>query len=160
MGSGKTTVGRRLAERLGRAWVDTDDVVERRAGRSIASIFAEDGEPVFRAREAAAVRSVLAGEPLVVSLGGGAVTTAAVREVLAGHVVVWLRARPTTLLDRLDAAEIAARPLLADDPLGALERLADQREPYHREVADLTVDVDDRNPDDVIDALVELVGAP
>jgi shikimate kinase len=156
MGAGKSTVARLLSERTGYAAVDTDDVVEERAGRPITEIFAEEGEAGFRRLEAQVVCDLLGDRDheRVLSLGGGAVTSEPVRDALVGHRVVWLRVEPRTLIGRLDPDEVAGRPLLAGDPIATLTRLDREREPYHRAVATLTIDVDDLDPDEVADAIV------
>ncbi|MGH9107813.1 MAG: shikimate kinase [Acidimicrobiales bacterium] len=113
MGSGKSTVGGLLAAELGWEAVDTDELVERGAGMSVAEMFAHHGEELFRQAEAVAVQGVgkLSG-PTVVSVGGGAVSKRSNRDAMrALGTVVWLRARPDTLLARLGAGE--GRPLLS-----------------------------------------------
>ncbi|MEO1062601.1 MAG: shikimate kinase [Actinomycetota bacterium] len=154
MGAGKTTVARLLSDRTGRERLDTDDVIEQRAGRPIPAIFAEDGEAGFRRLEAEVVCELLAADDRILSLGGGAVTSEPVRDALAGHRVVWLRVEPQTLIGRLDPDEVAGRPLLAGDPIATLTRLDREREPYHRSVATLTIDVDDLDPGQVADAIL------
>ena len=158
MGTGKTTVGRIVAERLGRRLVDSDEQVEARTGRTVRQIFETDGEATFRREEAAALREALgAPEPCVVAAAGGVVLDPANRRLLreGGDTVVWLRARPETLVTRVADGE--HRPLLADDPRGALERLDAERRALYAEVADATVDVDGRSVDavaaDVLDAV-------
>src|SRR5580693_280232 len=89
-GSGKSTIGRRLAKALGVSLLDTDVAIEQQAGRTIADIFATDGEQEFRRIEEGVVRAALAGHDGVVSLGGGAVTSPGVCEALAGHTVIYL----------------------------------------------------------------------
>lgn len=159
MGAGKSTVGRALAARLGRAFVDTDEEVERASGRAIAEIFAGEGEAAFRARELAAVEACR-GRGAVVALGGGAVTQAEVRQRLRGcGTAVYLRARPETLLARVgDASE---RPLLAG--LGAEQRLARlrellaQRESAYEQAA-LRVDVDAAGVDELVERIAAELG--
>jgi shikimate kinase len=142
MGSGKSTVGKRLASVLDVAFVDCDAEVERRAGRTVAEIFAADGEPAFRRTEAAVVAElVAAGHPTVIATGGGAVLDAGTRALLGDRAsVVWLRASPGMLAHRIAAD--GTRPLLADDPDQALRRLVAERDPLYLEVADHIVDVD------------------
>jgi shikimate kinase len=115
----------------------------------VAEIFARDGEAIFRAAESQAIADLeQAEEPLVVSVGGGAVVSEANRGALqAAGAVVWLRARPTTLAARVGTG--ASRPLLARsglEPQAALERLAREREACYRDAADFTIDVDDISP--------------
>jgi shikimate kinase / 3-dehydroquinate synthase len=153
-GSGKSAVGSALARRLGWRHVDTDELIAGRAGRSITEIFESEGEAGFRAREVAALRDALDDErPSVLSCGGGlAAQPEAGRLLFAGAWVVWLDAADTVLLRRLGAA--ADRPLLRDDPGGSLHRLrAERAAAYGR--ANLRVDVDDWDVDEVVDAVVD-----
>jgi shikimate kinase len=120
MGAGKSAVGRELAHRLGWPFLDTDREIETRRGVAIAEIFAQEGEEAFRALEREVVRD-LAGRPVVVALGGGALTRPELRRAVAEvGTLVWLRARPETLLSRVGAGD--ERPLLAG--LDGAERLA------------------------------------
>lgn len=143
MGAGKTTVGRECGRRLGRAFVDTDAEIERVAGRTVAEIFAAEGEVGFRTRERAAISEVCAtSEPLVVACGGGAVVDEANRTVLrSAGTVIWLRATGATLAARVGSG--TGRPLLVDDPAAVLARLAVEREPAYTAAAHGVVDVDD-----------------
>ena len=162
MGAGKSTVGRELASRLGRRFVDTDADIERAAGCSVAEIFASEGEGGFRGREREAVEA-LRGSGAVVALGGGAVTQPEVRAALAGcGVTVYLRAAPETLLARVRDAE--ARPLLAGlGPAERLERvraLLAEREAAYTSAA-LCIDTDSLGPDELAEAiLARLAGGP
>ena len=160
MGAGKSTVGARCAERLGRAFVDVDDVVEVNAGRPVAEIFATDGEPVFRALERAAVADVCASPaPLVIACGGGAMGDADNRRHVRSHgCVIWLTADPDTLAARVGAGTARTqRPLLAGDaaPAVTLERLASVRAPAYEAAAHATVDTASRTIDEVADAVLE-----
>ena len=143
MGSGKTTVGRLLAERLGWRHLDSDEQVGRDTGQTVPEIFAQRGEPAFRAAEARALAAAAVMDtPTVVSVAGGAVLDPDNRHVLQHNgVVVWLRARVDTLARRV--GDGAGRPLLGDDPAAALRHLYAQRRPVYQELAQVVVDVDD-----------------
>ena len=142
MGSGKTTVGKKVAKLLGRPFVDADVELERRSGRSVADWFAEEGEVAFRAAEAELVADVLDDdEPVVFATGGGAVTSPATRERLAGDdvAVVYLHGEPGFLASRAKAKP--HRPLLAGDPVEVLGAMYEARDPWYREVADVVIEV-------------------
>ena len=136
-GAGKSKVGHLLAERLCVDHIDTDALVVEREGRPIADIFATDGEAAFRVMETEAVADALTHDA-VVSLGGGAAATPAVRELLSGHTVVYIDAPHEELVRR--TASKTHRPLLADDPSGTLARLRTEREPHYRSVATIVVE--------------------
>jgi shikimate kinase len=160
MGAGKSTVGARCAARLGRAFVDVDDVVEVHTGRAVAEIFAADGETAFRALERAALADVCASPaPLVIACGGGAMGDADNRRaVRARGCVIWLTADADTLAARVGSGtDRAQRPLLAGDaaPAATLERLALVRAPAYEAAAHATVDTAGRTIDDVATAVVE-----
>lgn len=149
-GSGKSTVGAMLADRLGLSFTDVDVVIAERAGKSIADLFTVDGEPAFRALERATTLEVMAGGG-VVSLGGGAVTSAEIRARLVGHQVVWLQVNATSATHRIGMNE--SRPLLLGNVRGQLIRLMNERAVLYREVATITVPTDDHD----VDAVVELI---
>lgn len=153
MGSGKTTVGRILADALGCPFLDLDDLIVKKAGKSIPDIFAQDGEPAFRQLEARLLRQTVEkyGESTaVLSLGGGAVTTPASATLVHEKTVcIYLRATLDTLLSRL-AGESAGRPL-ADASLA--ERLA-AREPLYEKTAHVVIDTDGLSPEDVSDEII------
>lgn len=162
MASGKTTIGQALAARLGRRFADSDAMIEARTGRTVAEIFEHEGEPAFRALETEVLREALhAPEPTVVAAAGGVVQSEVNRRLLrgAGVPVVWLRADPSTLAARVEAAGQTHRPLLADDPAGVLARLADARAAWYGEVATTVVDVDGRPVADIVDDVLAGVGA-
>ncbi len=149
MGSGKTTVGRLCARALDRPFVDLDDRVERRSGRTVGAVFAEEGEEAFRRLESEALGEVASSPvPSVVACGGGVVLDAANRGLLrAAGVVVWLRAPAELLAGRVGLGE--GRPLLAASPGGVegeLDRLGAEREPAYRDASHSVVDASSPDP--------------
>ena len=137
-GSGKTTLGRVLADRLGWTFVDTDDVAQARLGVPIATLFAAGREPEFRAAEAAVVREALAADRAVVATGGGAVLAPATREALAGVFVAWLHAPDPVLVERIAGT---ARPPLTDAPPAVeVTRIGAERRPLYAACATFTLD--------------------
>jgi shikimate kinase len=160
MGSGKTTVGRRVAAALGRRLRDSDEEVEARTGRTVREIFESDGEPAFRAEEALALADALGDPaPAVVAAAGGVVLDPGNRSRLReAGTVVWLDAAPEDLARRVSTR--GHRPLLGDDPLDALRRLDGERRPLYAEVADHVVRVGaGRSVDQVVADVLALVGA-
>lgn len=150
MCAGKSTVGPALAERLGWDHLDLDREIERREGRTVPAIFAEEGEAGFRALEAQATAALAGRERLVLSPGGGWITNPALLPALGpGTLAVWLQVRPETVLAR-SAAAPGERPLLrGPEPLARISRLLAAREPLYRQ-ASLAVPTDDRDPADVV----------
>lgn len=157
-GAGKSTVGPLVAAALGRRYVDLDAEIARRAGRSIAAIFAVEGEAAFRAMERAVTAELLTpgAVPLVLSPGGGWVEDPANRAWLgAGAVAVYLRVSPEVALRRMGEA-VADRPLLAGaDPAQALSRILARRESFYLQ-SPHTVSVDSMTPDAVASSIVAL----
>jgi len=153
MGTGKTEVGRRLAQRLGRAFVDTDQLVEGRAGKSVASIFAAEGEAAFRALERAVIAGLADRTGVVIAVGGGAVLVEEnVRRLRALGPIVQLTASPETIVARVGGRE--SRPLLADgDPLATVRRLLGERAAAYAAAADLVVETGGRTADEVVEAV-------
>ena len=158
MGSGKSTIGTLLADRLGWAYRDSDADVETTTGRTVPEIFERDGEAAFRRAEAEVLaRACALRTPVVVSAAGGSVLASDNRRLLAGSgTVVWLRARPETNARRV--GDGAGRPLLGHDPASAMARLFAERAPFYGEVADLVVDVDDLSPEEVVGRILQFVG--
>ncbi|WP_346054553.1 shikimate kinase [Amycolatopsis dongchuanensis] len=151
-GSGKSTVGPLLAAELGVPFRDTDDDIVARTGRSIADIFATDGEPAFRELEEAVVAEALAEHDGVLSVGGGAVLAAATQERLKGHPVVFLKVGFATGVQRVGLS--TARPLLAGvNPRATYRSLLEARLPVYRAVATIEVDTDDRTPEEIVSAI-------
>lgn len=159
MGAGKTTVGRLLADRTGRPFFDSDQAIERDTGRTVAQIFADDGEAAFRSLETQVLRDMLArDEPAVIAAAGGTVLDADNRaRMRARGTVVWLRVDPARLAARVQGS--IHRPLLADDPAATLDRLAREREGLYRETSHQVVEVDALDPNEVADRILALCGA-
>ena len=158
-GSGKTTIGRRLAKALGVGLLDTDVAIEERTGRRIADIFASDGEQEFRRIEEEVVRAALADHDGVVSLGGGAVTSPGVCEALAGHTVIYLEISAREGVRRTGGNTV--RPLLAGpDRTEKYRALMAKRVPLYRRVATIRVDTNRRNPGAVVRQILSRLQAP
>jgi len=158
MGAGKSSVGRVLAARLGREFVDADDAVVARTGVGIPELFRDRGEAAFRALEATTLGALLDDvRPKVIAAGGGAVVTAAVRERLrrSDVVVVWLDVDPGELHRRV--GHDPGRPMLGDDPSAALRRLHTERSPWYREVADHVVSAGDGLTEQVAERAVAVL---
>lgn len=153
MGSGKTTVGRQLARRLGYEFVDVDEVVEREAGQTINQIFEKQGESVFRQLEVGVISKVAQGERQVIACGGGAVLDSRNVETLKhSGLLVYLRVSPKVLYQRVKDANF--RPLLkVSDPQRRLKELLYQREEVYQKVADLIVDTTSLTIDQTIATL-------
>ncbi len=156
-GAGKTTVGRELANLLKLPFVDTDSEIERHTGRTIADIFAIDGEAAFRRLEVDAVRDAVAQTPCVISVGGGAVLDVGnVDRLKRTAVVVWLFAPVEVLCNRVsrDAASPRTRPSLTEHGgLDELRTLLARREPLYRAAADVMFDTGTSTPGVIARAL-------
>ncbi|HWG74743.1 MAG TPA: shikimate kinase [Acidimicrobiales bacterium] len=159
MGAGKSTVGNILAGRLGWPYLDSDAEIMRTTGMSVPEIFEARGEAAFRAEEARVLaEATTSSEPAVIAVAGGAVLDPDNRRrVQAAGLVVWLRADIATLAARVGAG--AGRPLLGDDPRGALGRLYTERRDIYEKLADVTVDVDEHPPGEVADRVLAALHA-
>lgn len=147
-GAGKSTIGKKVAERFMLPFVDTDEIIETQAGMSVADIFVTEGEERFRERERQAVADALETSLGIVSLGGGAVTQQGTRDLLAGHRVTWLRVSAGEAAKRVGMN--ATRPLLVGNVRGTLQRLLQEREVWYEEVSTDTVDTTNRPIHDVV----------
>lgn len=156
-GSGKSTVGRALADVLGVALHDTDAAIEVIAGKTIADIFIDDGEPAFRALERAEVARALAEERGVVALGGGAPMDPATQEALADQVVVLLDVGIADAAKRVGFDQ--SRPLLAVNPRSSWVALLAQRRPTYERLARHRVDTAGRTPQDIAAEIAGLLAS-
>jgi shikimate kinase len=157
-GSGKSTIGRRLAKALQLSLLDTDAKIVETTGRSISDLFVA-GEAEFRRIEVEVVRAALAEHDGVVSLGGGAITSPQVREALAGHTVIYLEISAAEGIRRTTSGTI--RPLLAgDDPARKYRALLTARVPLYRRVATMRVNTNRRNPGAVVRYIVSRLENP
>ena len=156
MGSGKSSTGRPLAEKLGYGFVDSDSVIAQLAGCSIPEIFQRDGEAGFRKLETQVLSAISEHHSLVVATGGGVVTRSENWGVMHQGIVIWLDVEREQLLKRLEA-DSTPRPLLQEaDPAQALDRILNARRPQYGE-ADLTVVIEEETPDVVADGILQLL---
>jgi len=155
--AGKTVVGKLLAEKLGLLFIDVDTTIEASLGQSVAQIFADKGELVFRELEALKTTAALAIRDAVVALGGGAVTSASVREALAQHPVVWLDVSFEEALRRANE-EVGKRPLLDQDLAGNLASLMAARYRLYAGACTWRVDTTGKSVEQVADEIAELCG--
>lgn len=154
MGAGKTTVGRALARKLNKRFIDSDHEIEARTGASIPLIFEIEGEASFRQRESDVIRDLTAQSDIVLATGGGAILKPENREYLKTRgIVIYLRASVNSILQR--TSHDKNRPLLQTaDPRARLEQLAREREPYYLEVADFIVDTGRPNVQSLVQTIV------
>ena len=156
--TGKTTLAQQLAQRLGWDWVDADVEIELRAGKSIARIFTEQGEPAFRNLEAEVIADLCSRGRLVVAAGGGAPLREESRRAMReSGQVVWLTAQPETILARMtgDATTADRRPGLTNrPPLEEIVQLLSRREPVYRESAHLIVDTEGKSPEQLTEEIL------
>jgi shikimate kinase len=154
--SGKSTVGRQLAERLGVEFVDVDALIEQRTGKLIGEIFTEDGEPAFRELETATTIEVVTDpqhqHTRVIALGGGAVTSEQIRAALGPYRVVWLQVGIAAAAKRIGLN--TARPLLLGNVRGQLIKLMREREPLYAQTATISVATDDAEVTELVESIV------
>jgi shikimate kinase len=164
MGVGKSSIGRRVAARLGVPFVDADMEIEKAAGTSIADIFARHGEASFRSGEARVIARLLDGGPQVLATGGGAVMNPETRAAIkAKGVSIWLNADADVLMRRISKRKHERPMLHTDDPLATLRALLVEREPAYAE-SDLTVQSREVPHEaivtEIIDAVADFLGVP
>jgi shikimate kinase len=159
MGAGKSTSGRLLSSRLGWPYLDSDDEIERKTGLTVPEIWRASGEAAFRAEETKVLAAACTSDgPAVVSVAGGAVLAPENRGLIrASGLVVWLKADVATLVKRVGSGE--GRPLLSEGPAEAMTTLWEERAPIYAELADLVLDVDHLSPPEVVERIVEALGA-
>jgi shikimate kinase len=150
-GAGKTTVGRLLAAHLNVPFADTDAAIEAKAGKPIPEIFFDDGEPAFRALEAATVADALTTHPGILALGGGAVLDPATRALLRTHRVVYLFVTLPEAAKRVGLNR--DRPLLLGNVRTQLKTLLEARTPLYEEVATLTIPTNNTDPETIADTI-------
>jgi shikimate kinase len=155
MGCGKSSIGRRLAARLGHSLLDSDDLIIASAGgKSITDLFAEEGEEQFRERETAELRKLVGSQGVVLATGGGAILKAENRDLLRSiGRVVWLHADPDTLFER--ATRSRKRPLLeVENPRGTFNELLESRLPIYEATADIQVNATGLSHDQTVEAIL------
>jgi shikimate kinase len=162
-GSGKTTIGRRLAEKLWQKFHDTDEAIVAKAGKSIAEVFQQQGEAAFRELESEAIREACALEEHVIAIGGGALVREENRNVLkaSGHKLIYLKCDVKTLHQRIqgDPETALTRPNLTSLGGGVAEirKLLNEREPIYREAMHAELDVTNLTPDEAVVYIVRLL---
>ncbi|MDA2987386.1 MAG: shikimate kinase [Actinomycetota bacterium] len=155
-GAGKSTVGRRLAQRLGVEFADSDALIEQEAGMSVADLFVTEGEGAFRQREVDTIAAALRDHTGVLSLGGGSVMRAETRERLVGRRIVWLKVSLSDAAARVGLN--TARPLLLGNVRATLGALLAERSPVYEDVATDVVDTSGSSLREVVDAVVAVLG--
>jgi shikimate kinase len=161
-GTGKTTVAQLVALQLGREWIDADVEIELRAGKSIAAVFAEDGENHFRDLESEVLAELLQKNDVVLALGGGVIVRESNRELIknSGSITVWLTAPANVLHERIlaDALSKERRPALTNQSgLEEIRTLLMKREPWYRECTTIAIDNDQKSPGRIADEIVQYV---
>ena len=158
MGAGKSAVGQELSRMTGYSLLDVDRRIEKAEGKSISEIFASSGEPAFREMEAREVEALSAGRNQVISTGGGVVLREENMKALMKHgVIVFLNTTAETAYERTRRS--THRPLLSGpDPLGRIQGMMKDREPYYLKHADVVVDTDGKSPYEIAGEILEAVG--
>ena len=157
MGSGKTTIGKSLAQKLSLEFRDTDSVIEQRAQKTVSQIFVEDGEDAFRAIEKEVLKEELQGSDTVLALGGGAPISAEAQSALqaSDSHVVYLDISLANVAPRIGFNR--DRPLLLNSPRGQWQTLMEARRPVYESVADTVVDVNKRSQSEIVAQILEVL---
>ena len=157
-GSGKSTVGKMLADRLGRSFLDADEEIEHQAGYSIAEIFDSEGESGFRAREVAVTLELFERPNVVVATGGGAVLSEQLRQaMIEAEATIYQKIAPATAQERIqrDASSQSRRPALTDLPARQeIESIMATREPLYQQVATLTIEADHLSVGEIVEQIL------
>ncbi|MFQ6076025.1 MAG: shikimate kinase [Candidatus Bathyarchaeia archaeon] len=158
MGTGKSEIGRRLSDRLGKTFLEMDDLIVEKAGKSITEIFEEDGEEAFRRLEREVTGEVSAREDVVIACGGGVVLDEInVENLRKSTVLLLLSASPEIILNRV-SKDGETRPLLnVQDKMERIRGLLEFRQPFYLRAADHVIDTSDLEPDQVVDEIMEFV---
>jgi shikimate kinase len=154
MGSGKSTIGRLLATRLSAPFRDTDELIEKEEGKSVSQIFLEQGEAEFRAMEKKVLRDELLKDGAVLALGGGAPISLDAQSALRAisSYIIFLDISLSTVAPRIGFNR--DRPLLLDNPRGTWQNLMQERRPIYELLADITINVDNRSEDEIVDIAI------
>ena len=158
MGSGKTTIGSLLAEKLGLSFRDTDHLIEEQEGKTVSQIFLDQGEDAFRAIEKRVLREELLTDGTVLSLGGGAPISMDAQSALraiASHII-FLDISLSTVSPRIGFNR--DRPLLLNNPRGQWQTLMEARRPIYEAIADTTINVDDKSEDEIVTIALSRLG--
>ena len=157
MGSGKTTIGQLVAERLDIPFRDTDQVIEENSGRTVSDIFLEDGEEAFRVLEKGVVRDELLSDGTVLALGGGAPISIDAQSALRAIAspVIYLEISLATVAPRIGFNR--DRPLLLHNPRGQWQTLMEARRPIYESIADTVIDVNTKTEIDIVDEILEVI---
>jgi shikimate kinase len=158
MGCGKSSIGRRLASRLGYSFLDSDElIIEAAEGRSISDIFAKEGEERFRERETKVLQGLIDSTSIILATGGGAVLRSENREILRKiGTTVWLYANPEILFER--ATRNRKRPLLeVENPRTTFNTLLESRLPIYEEAADLKIDASGLSHEQTVESIMQVV---
>lgn len=153
MGTGKTTSGPLIAEKLGVSFADLDDIIAYKVGMSIAQVFMHFGEKTFRSYETSALYEVIWHENIVISCGGGVTLNSKNMEIMKDFIKVRFIADAHTLHERLK--NDLSRPLLKDNLIEAIQKIMDEREQHYSVYADITVDTSNKTPQEVADEVIK-----